>query len=325
MKIGLIDVDGHNFPNFALMKLSAWHKAHGDEVEWYEPMFTGHCDRVYMSKVFTFTEDYHYNIDADEIMRGGTGYDIKSKLPQEIEESTLMDYSIYPQYPFSIQFFSRGCIRNCPFCLVHDKEGWVKPVEPVELNTNGQWIEVLDNNFFANPKWRDAVEWIIRSKQKVKLHGVDIRIMDDEQATALKRMKHYRHPHIAWDLPKLDLQPQLESLARHIRPSTITCYVLIGFNSTIEQDLNRVRTLKEMRYSPFVQPYRDFENKKERTWYEADFARWANNRFFLYSCDFVDFEPRKGFKCGEYLDHPELLKMKFDKKKPPMANKIYWL
>ena len=321
MKIGLIDVDGHNFPNFALMKISAWHKSHGNEVHWYNPMFTGHCDRVYMSKVFTFSSDYEFHVDADEINRGGTGYDIKSVLPQEIEDSTLMDYSIYPQYPFSVVFLSRGCIRDCPFCLVREKEGYIKPVTPVDLNPNGKWIEVLDNNFFANPNWHEAVEWIMRSKQKVKLHGVDIRIMNEEQAAALKMMKHYRQPHIAWDLPKLDLQPQLETFARYVRSSSITCYVLIGFNSTIEQDLHRVRVLKKMRYTPFVQAYRDFENKRQRTWYEVDFARWANNRFFLNSCDFVDFEPRKGFKCGEYLDNPELMNLKFDKKHPPYKRK----
>lgn len=321
MKIGLVDVDGHNFPNFALMKISAWHKSHGNEVHWYNPMFTGHCDRVYMSKVFTFSSDYEFHVDADEIIRGGTGYDIKSVLPQEIEDSTLMDYSIYPQYPFSVVFFSRGCIRDCPFCLVREKEGYIKPVTPVDLNPNGKWIEVLDNNFFANPNWHEAVEWIMRSKQKVKLHGVDIRIMNEEQAAALKMMKHYRQPHIAWDLPKSDLQPQLETFARHVRSSSITCYVLIGFNSTIEQDLHRVRVLKKMRFTPFVQAYRDFENKRQRTWYEVDFARWANNRFFLNSCDFVDFEPRKGFKCGEYLDNPELMNLKFDKKHPPYKRK----
>lgn len=321
MKIGLVDVDGHNFPNFALMKISAWHKSHGNEVHWYNPMFTGHCDRVYMSKVFTFSSDYEFHVDADEIIRGGTGYDIKSVLPQEIEDSTLMDYSIYPQYPFSVVFLSRGCIRDCPFCLVREKEGYIKPVTPVDLNPNGKWIEVLDNNFFANPNWHEAVEWIMRSKQKVKLHGVDIRIMNEEQAAALKMMKHYRQPHIAWDLPKLDLQPQLETFARYVRSSSITCYVLIGFNSTIEQDLHRVRVLKKMRYTPFVQAYRDFENKRQRTWYEVDFARWANNRFFLNSCDFADFEPRKGFKCGEYLDNPELMNLKFDKKHPPYKRK----
>lgn len=317
MRIGLIDVDGHNFPNFALMRLSGWHKAKGDNVEWYDPMFSEHQDIVYKSKMFTFTPDYNLPIDATKIIQGGVGYDVHSKLPEEAENSLKMDYSIYPQYPFSVQFFSRGCIRHCPFCLVHDKEGFIHPVEPVELNPNGQWIEVLDNNFFANPEWRSAVAYLKSTGQPVKLHGVDIRIMDEEQAYALKSMKMYRQPHIAWDLPQIDLTPQLTDLAKYVRPTTITCYVLIGFNSTIEQDLFRLRTLKSMGYSPFVQPYRDFTNNRRMRWYENDLARWANNRFFFKSCDFEDFEPRKGFKCKMYLDHPELQRLPFDKQRPP--------
>lgn len=126
MKIGLIDVDGHNFPNLPLMKLSAWHKNHGDVVEWYEPMFTGHCDRVYMSKVFTFTSDYQYYIDADEIVRGGTGYfypDGGDLLPSEIEH-IYPDYSLYPEITkdTAYGFLTRGCPRGCDFCIVGKKK-----------------------------------------------------------------------------------------------------------------------------------------------------------------------------------------------------------
>lgn len=127
MRIGLVDVDGHNFPNFALMKISAFHKAKGDNVEWAMPMF-GQYDRVYQSKIFTFTPDEQTDWRC-EVVKGGTGYDIRRGLADEIEASTRMDYSIYPQYPFSIQFFSRGCIRRCPFCLVHDKEGEIHAVD----------------------------------------------------------------------------------------------------------------------------------------------------------------------------------------------------
>ncbi len=156
MKIGLIDVDGHNFPNLALMKISAHHKGRGDSVEWVNHF--ERYDRVYMSKVFTFSPDITTVIDAPEIIRGGTGYGITSRLPDEIESVTAPDYSIYPQYPFSIQFFSRGCFRNCQFCLVRQKEGHIHPVAPLELNPGGRHIEVLDNNFFANPAWHEAVE-----------------------------------------------------------------------------------------------------------------------------------------------------------------------
>ena len=121
MKIGLVDVDGHNFPNFALMKIASYHKAKGDDVEWVNGF--ERYNRIYKSKVFTFTPDDMTAYMADEIIQGGTGYDIKSRLPDEIEAHRGLDYSIYPQHPFSIQFYSRGCIRHCPFCLVHDKEG----------------------------------------------------------------------------------------------------------------------------------------------------------------------------------------------------------
>lgn len=78
MRIGLIDCDGHNFPNIPLMKISAWHKKNGDSVEWYEPLLSGHMDKVYCSKVFSFTPDYPYFIDADEVIKGGSGYSIEN-------------------------------------------------------------------------------------------------------------------------------------------------------------------------------------------------------------------------------------------------------
>ena len=298
MKIGLVDVDGHNFPNYALMKISAYHKAQGDEVEWANPFFE--YDRVYKSKIFTFTPDdlSPYNC---EVVKGGTGYDIASKLPKEIEEFGEVDYSIYPQYPFSIQFLSRGCIRQCPFCLVQEKEGHIHSTPPTNLNPNGEWIEVLDNNFFANPNWLEQIKFLIGTRQPINLHGVDVRIMNEEQAYWLNKMRIKRNIHIAWDLPQLDLTDKLREIIKYISPHKLTCYVLVGFNSTIEQDLYRLNRLKELKITPFVQPYRDFENKIEPSRYSKDLARWANRMYLFKSCDFADFEPRKGFKCKEYL------------------------
>lgn len=217
MNIGLVDVDGHNFPNLALMRLSAWHKEHGDCVEWADPMFGCEYDRIYMSKIFTFTPDDTFPWNC-EVIKGGTGYDVRSRLPNEVEQSTDMDYSLYPQYPFSIQFFSRGCIRHCPFCLVHDKEGAIHPVDPLQLNPNGKHIEVLDNNFFANPEWKSAVDYLLSTGQKVNLHGVDIRIMDEEQAYWLNKIPLRKNVHIAWDLPQIDLTDKLREVIRYIKP-----------------------------------------------------------------------------------------------------------
>ena len=299
MKIGLIDVDGHNFPNLALMKIAGYHRAKGDDVDW--AFHFEHYDRIYKAKCFTFTPDDNTADDADEIVKGGTGYDIDSRLPDEIDAWTKPDYSIYG-FPFSIQFYSRGCIRRCPFCLVHDKEGDIRPVTPMELNPIGKWIEVLENNFFANPEWREAIRHLKAQGQPVNFHGVDIRIMDSEQAEALKGIRLKRNIHIAWDMPQLDLIDKLKEVVKIIPARRLTCYVLVGFNSTPEQDLHRVRTLKSLGITPFVQPYRDYENKTQPSQYAKDFARWSNRVELLKSCDFTDFEPRKGFKCSQYFD-----------------------
>lgn len=220
---------------------------------------------------------------------------------EEIEQSTAMDYSIYPQYPFSIQFFSRGCIRHCPFCLVHDKEGMIRPVEPVQLNPNGKWIEVLDNNFFANPEWKSAIDYLIKAGQKVNLHGVDIRIMNEEQAYWLNKLRLRRNIHIARDLPAIDLTEKLREVTRYLKPYKIMCYVLVGFNSTIEQDMFRIETLRSFGIKPYVMPYRDFENKRTPSQYEKDLAQYVNKPMIFKSCTFAEFSPRKGFKCQTYL------------------------
>ena len=302
MNIGLIDVDGHNFPNFALMRLSAWHKAHGDSVEWADAMFGSGYDRVYKSKIFTFSPDDNTPWNC-EVVCGGTGYDVKSRLPIEVEQSTLMDYSLYPQYDFSIQFFSRGCIRHCPFCLVHDKEGVIHPIEPVELNSHGKHIEVLDNNFFANPEWGFAVDYLLKAKQKVNLHGVDVRIMDDEQAYWLNKLPLLKSIHIAWDLPQIDLTDKLREVTRHIKPWKLMCYILVGFNSTMEQDMYRIERCRELGIKPYVMPYRDFENKTKPSQYAKDLAQYVNRPMIFRSCKFEDFSPRKGFVCQEYFTH----------------------
>lgn len=301
MNIGLIDVDGHNFPNFALMKISAYHKAKGDSVEWAMPLMAESYDLIYKSKIFTFTPDPDATAWPCDVIRGGTGYDIASRLPDEIEASRLMDYDIYPNYDFSIQFLSRGCIRNCPFCLVREKEGFIKPVDPVDLNPRGHHIEVLDNNFFANPEWKEAIKYLMESGQKVNLHGVDVRIMNEEQAFYLNRLRILKNIHIAWDLPSLDLTNKLKEVIKYLKAWKLTCYVLVGYNSTVEQDLYRLERLRELRIRPFVMPYRDYEGRQKPTQYAKDLAHWANRPELFNTCTFAEFSPRKGFVCADYL------------------------
>lgn len=306
LRIGLIDVDGHNFPNFALMRLASWYKlSQNAHVEWADPLF-GEYDIVFKSKIFTFTPERPFPWRCT-VVKGGTGYDIKSRLPEVIEFHTGMDYSLYPQYKFSVQFFSRGCIRQCPFCLVREKEGEIKPVRPVALNPKGEWIEVLDNNFFANPEWKSAIDYLIKAGQPVNLHGVDIRIMNEEQAFWLNKLRLKRsNVHIAWDLPQIDLTNKLKEVIKYLPSWKLMCYVLVGFNSTVEQDMYRIERLRELKIKPYVMPYRDFENKSKPSRYARDLAQYVNKPMIFNSCSFADFSPRKGFRCAEYLKHEYL-------------------
>lgn len=269
MNIGLIDVDGHGFPNIALMKISTYHKSIGDQVE---HATIGQYDKLYASKLFKFSEDINSSmITSNELIKGGSGYDLKTQLPLEID-CCEPDYSIYPMYDFSLQFYSRGCIRNCPFCIVRQKEGNIQTVKPMKLNPNGNRIEVLDNNFFANSDWKFAIEDLIHEMQPVNFHGVDVRIMNEEQAFYLNKLKHHKQIHIAWDNPKDDIIPHIKEMIKHIKPYRIMCYVLIGYWSTPEQDLYRIEKLRELNIDPFVMA---FDKSNE---YQKRFARWVNHK-----------------------------------------------
>lgn len=141
--------------NTAMMQVSQYYKEKGDTVEEYSPLYHNTYDKIYAFSIFDFTpKDY---VRKDMIC-GGTGFDIKSRLPLEIEECNY-DWSLYPDCDYSIVWFSKGCIRNCPFCVVREKEGKIYSVEPKNLNPNGKYIHVQDNNFLANPE-RERELWI---------------------------------------------------------------------------------------------------------------------------------------------------------------------
>lgn len=303
MKLGLLDVDGHGgFPNLALMKIARYFKNCKREIEWAMPLFEKY-DTIFASKIFTFSPEPNWNeYNFRGLEKGGTGYDIKKVLHPLIDEVRNPDYSIYPNCNYSIQFYSRGCIRKCGFCLVNEKEGHIRAVEPMDLNPKGEWIEVLDNNFFANPDWEWAVKDLKSKDIPVKFHGVDVRIMTEEHAYWLNQLKLRNQIHIAWDLPQLDLRPNIREMLKYISPDKIVCYVLVGFNSTREQDYERLRTLKDFGIAPFVQPYRDFQNKRKPSRYELDIARWANKRQLFRSMDFMDYSQRVGEYGRDYFD-----------------------
>lgn len=158
MRIGLVDVDGHNYPNLALMKISAWHKAQGDEVM-FADLFHSY-DIVYKSKVFTWTEDDQFSYDTKAMQFGGTGYGDYSKvLPNEVEH-ILPDYGLYG-IDYALGFTTRGCIRHCPFCIVHDKEGMLHDHADVrEFLGEQRKVVLLDNNIIASRHGISQLEWL---------------------------------------------------------------------------------------------------------------------------------------------------------------------
>jgi len=307
MRIGLIDVDGHNFPNIPLMKISAWHKKQGDSVEWYEPIVHGlsePLDRVYMSKVFSFTPDYEYEVNAKEVVRGGSGYCIglvngkevydKGKdidLPEEIEH-IYPDYSLYGITDTAYGFLTRGCPRGCNFCHVEAKEGRCShKVADLSEFWNGQKNIVLcDPNILACKEWKSLLQQLIDSKAWVDINqGLDIRLMTEEKAEMLKKIK-MKEIHFAWDryedkdmiLPKFKLFKEMTGISER----RLIVYVLCNFNTTIEQDLERIYTLRKMGYWAYVMLYdkehipRGHELRK--------MARWVNNRFIFAKCETFD-------------------------------------
>lgn len=313
MKIGLIDVDGHNFPNIALMKLSAYHKAKGDSVEWYSP-FEGEYDIVYKSKVFSFTPDFTDAINAKEIVQGGTGYCIDLvngkevfhperdvPLPEDAEH-IYPDYSLYPKLTkdTAYGFLTRGCPRGCKFCVVGKKEG-LKSVKVADLKEfwRGQKNIVLcDPNLLACKDWKELLQQLIDSKANIDINqGLDIRLMTKEKAEMLSQVK-IKEIHFAWDryedkdkvLPKLKLYADYATKKPHQHNAIV--FTIVNFDTTIEQDLDRIYTLRDMGYWPYVMVYDKVHAKPIYT----KLQRWVNNRFIFASCKrFEDYNiiPKK--------------------------------
>lgn len=307
MRIGLIDCDGGSFPNLALMKLSAFHKGCGDLVEWYIP-FSERYDRVYISKVFSRSPDYDLVVNADEVIRGGTGYEIQIQrgkevfvkaqdLPYEIEH-IYPDYSLYGITDTAYGFLTRGCPRGCDFCHVAPKEGKVsiKVADLHEFWKGQKNIVLCDPNILACKDWRDLLEQVADSKANIDFNqGLDIRLMTREKIDALNKCK-LKEIHFAWDkysdkdviLPKLSLFSEFGKFKPHSHNAIV--YTLVNFDTTFEQDLERIYTLREMGYWAYVMIYdKEHCNKKYK-----DLQRWVNNRMIFAKCEkFEDYQNKK--------------------------------
>lgn len=305
MRIGLIDCDKffvkNDFPNLALMKISAWHKAKGDTVEWYLP-FDDKYDIVYKSKVFSFTEDFTDVINADKVYSGGTGYNIGLYNGKEIYQPPRFDDSlipeiehIYPDYSlYNIQdtaygFLTRGCPRGCSFCHVAAKEG-KKSYKVADLREfwNGQKnIVIMDPNILACKDREKLLQQLIDSNAYVDFNqGLDARMLNERICEMLCKIK-IKNIHFAWDkyedkdviLPKLELFAKYKYKGKNPDHNAIV-YILVNFDTTLEQDLERIYTLRELGYWAYVMIY----NKEHCDPIYNKLQRWVNNRFIFAKC-----------------------------------------
>lgn len=279
MRIGLIQIDG-KLPNLALMKISSYYKSLGAKVEFAKP--NTKYNKVFASVLFSWNREKAIQLCSsyDNVEIGGTGYDISKTLPSEINQCKP-DYDLYTVdiiynqikrgirkkettlkkakeiSTMGIGFTSRGCIRACPFCVVPRKEGYLRQENKISeiINPRSNFITLYDNNFTADPECLDKLAEIKERGLTVDLsQGVDIRLISDEIAHALSEVKHMRSIHYAWDLMESEAQvlDGIKILSRYIKPYRQMCYVLVGFNTTYEQDMYRVQRLVSLGIAPYI-------------------------------------------------------------------------
>ena len=293
LKIGLVDVDSHGWPNLCLMKLSAYHKARGDVVEWWKP--AGWYDLVYKSRVFTdtYSKDNIYIANAAQVIRGGTGYGPGPNLPDEVEH-TFPDYGLYPQFPDTAYgFLTRGCCRQCPFCIVSSKEG-TRSVHVAGLSEfwNGQKeIKLMDANLLACPDHEKLLIQLAESRALVDFsQGLDIRLITPDNVALLNKVRT-KAVHFAWDNPNVDLTPYFQkflALTNIKSDRRRRVYVLTNFGSTHEQDLYRVDTLRAMGFDPYIMVY----DRPSAPAITRHLQRWVNNKRIFHTVhSFSDYAP----------------------------------
>ena len=300
IRIGLIDVDSHNFPNLCLMKLSAYHKAQGHQVCFWNPLF--YFDVVYKSRVFTdtYSKDNITVRNAGQVIKGGTGYGPGPDLPDEIEHS-YPDYSLYPQYSETAYgFLSRGCPRGCGFCIVGGKEGRKsrKVADLSEFWRGQREIKLMDANLLACPDHEKLLLQLAKSRALVDFsQGLDIRLITRDNVALLNQVRT-KTVHFAWDNPDEDLTRYFRQFLEWTsikNPRLRRVYLLTNYGSTHEQDLYRVETLRQMGFDPYVMIY----EKSTAPPITRHLQRWVNNKRLFYAIpSFSDYEPVKKLLGG---------------------------
>ena len=301
IRIGLIDVDSHNFPNLCLMKLSAYHKARGHQVCFWNPLF--YFDVVYKSRVFTdtYSKDNITVRNAGQVIKGGTGYGYGPDLPDEIEHS-YPDYSLYPQYSETAYgFLSRGCPRGCGFCIVGGKEGRKsrKVADLSEFWRGQREIKLMDANLLACPDHESLLLQLAKSRALVDFsQGLDIRLITRDNVALLNQVRT-KAVHFAWDNPDEDLTRYFRQFLEWTsikNPRLRRVYLLTNYGSTHEQDLYRVETLRQMGFDPYVMIY----ERPTAPPITRHLQRWVNNKRLFYAIpSFSDYEPVKKLLGGD--------------------------
>ena len=291
MKVAVLDVDS-KIPNLALMKISQWHKLNGDDVEHYMPLAHHLYDKVYASKIFNFSDGSDIQ---DDMITGGTGLDLKISLPPKMDTMTP-DYSLY-NYPHNIGFTQRGCRFKCEFCVVPQKEGkpWsANTIDELWTQRDSKFLILLDNDFFGNPDWEERIEEMKEYDLRVNFsQGLNIRIISERQAQALASVNfrnindNSKQVTFAWD--QINDERVIKRGFKRvtdagIKPYQMQFYVLIGFDTTPEEDLHRVMMLKDWGCDPYAMPY----DKSDP--YQKKFVRWVNRRAVFHSCTWEEYK-----------------------------------
>lgn len=261
------------FPNYALMKISAYHKSLGDTVEWWLP--NGEYDRVYSSKVFSFTPENPY-LPAD-VIKGGTGYGLFSDLPPEIDDM-FPDYSLYPSCDFAIGYITRGCPNHCRWCVVPRKEGAIKPyrtwAQIVRPDTDK--LVLMDNNILACDYGLRQLESLIDSGYRIDLNqGMDARLVTAEIAETLSKLKWIKYLRFSCDTTaQIEyIQQTAEMLGKHgIKPYRLFVYLLV--TEDLDNAEYRVEQLKKLRgITIYAQAERKLDGKSEPNVLQKEFCQ----------------------------------------------------
>lgn len=223
-------------------------------------------------------------------------------MPEEIERC-FPDYSIYPQYDYAVSMTSRGCPRQCQFCHVAAKEGCcsVKVADVSDFWNGQKLIKVLDPNITACREKRELMRQYRETGAWIDFtQGIDIRLVNEADIDDLNNMK-IDNLHFAWDNPKDDLADRFRWFNERIKIKDYrrkAVYVLTNYNSTMEENLTRIYTLRDLGFSPYVMVY----NKPSAPQEVRDLQTWCNNRIAFHSVpDFHDFIPRR-LQHGDYQD-----------------------